>query len=90
MILYHVTHRRNVPSILARGLLPSKSSGKLKAVWCVEGPLLAWATAHVSKRHGWPLCCLRVIRIITPRRSLTKTARPKVWTCPTTLTGELL
>jgi hypothetical protein len=52
MLLRHATPARNVPSILARGLLCSRSQGKLKAVWLHSPAASSWATLHTVKRHG--------------------------------------
>lgn len=52
MNLFHATPRRNVPSITRRGLLTSKSKGKLPVVWLHSWSRRDWATLHTIQRHG--------------------------------------
>lgn len=47
MKLYHVTHRDNLPSILANGLDPSLAKNRRKSVWGVVRSRAAWAIVHV-------------------------------------------
>lgn len=51
-LLYHWTHKRNLPSIAASGLDPTYSQGKKQEVWACTARHVAWALGHVSHRHG--------------------------------------
>jgi hypothetical protein len=51
MRVWHTTLLGNLPSIMRQGLLTSKSTGKLKAVWLHRVDLRSWAFLHVVKRH---------------------------------------
>ena len=53
MILYHITHKRNVDSILSRGLWPDLADNGRDSVWLVPPDMLEWACRHVMDRHGW-------------------------------------
>jgi len=48
MSIYHVTPNRNLLSILAKGVDPAMSRGKLKVSWVCEQEQLMWAIAHIS------------------------------------------
>jgi len=48
MTIYHVTPSRNVISIVAKGVDPAMSRGKLKVSWVCEQQQLMWAIAHIS------------------------------------------
>jgi RNA:NAD 2'-phosphotransferase (TPT1/KptA family) len=52
MVLYHATPKRNIQSIRRKGLLCSRSRGKMKVVWLHEAERSAWAMIHTVKRHG--------------------------------------
>ena len=70
MKLRHATPSRNLASIRKRGLLTSKSQGKLPVVWLHAASRSAWATLHTMKRHG----CkdVTVIEVDVPRSWLTR------------------
>jgi hypothetical protein len=73
MKLYHVTHRKNLPSILARGLDPLRAKGVRKAVWGVVRTRVAWAIIHVLGKpwhKNATLGDLVVIEIQLPRRDV--------------------
>lgn len=52
MRVYHATPRKNLKSILKRGLLTSKSRGKRAVIWLHSDDNWTWAISHVAKRHG--------------------------------------
>lgn len=52
MRLCHATLDCNLESIRRRGLLCSKSMGKMKVVWLHEADRTAWAMVHTVRRHG--------------------------------------
>ena len=70
MKLRHATPSRNFASIKRRGLLTTKSKGKLPVVW-LHAPIRSpWAVLHTMKRHG----CKEVIvfEIDVPRSWVTR------------------
>ena len=73
MKIYHVTHRRNLKSILANGLDPKLAKGKRKSVWGVVKSRVEWALVHVLAKP-WnadaKLSDLVVIEITLPKASL--------------------
>ena len=70
MKLRHATPSRNFASIKRRGLLTSKSKGKLPVVWLHAASRSPWAVLHTMKRHG----CKEVIvfEIDVPRSWVTR------------------
>ena len=70
MKLRHATPARNFASIKRRGLLTSKSKGKLPVVWLHAASRSPWAVLHTMKRHG----CKEVIvfEIDVPRSWVTR------------------
>ena len=69
-ILLHVTLRRNLPSIMARGIDPAFSQGQLPVCWFVPRCRREWAVAHVADRHGVSPAEVAVIRVSIPRSQL--------------------
>jgi hypothetical protein len=67
MLLRHATLARNLNSILRRGLLASKSRGKLAAVWACGRVQTWWAALHVVLRHGGRIESTVVLEIDVPR-----------------------
>lgn len=51
--LYHWTHKKNLSSILCRGLYPDRARGKDKAVWLCEAKAVPWALVHVATGQRW-------------------------------------
>jgi hypothetical protein len=78
MLLRHATLARNLPSILARRLLCSKSRGKLKAVWLHSPAASTWAALHTIKRHGGRVEGVVILEVHVPRRSLRR-SRKRLW-----------
>ena len=80
MILRHSTPRKNLASIVAHGLLTSKSQGKLKAVWLCSPERTSWAVLHVAKRHGARVEGIVTLEISVPRSWLRRNRRG-TWYC---------
>ena len=77
--VYHWTHRHNVASILARGLLPSYAHTCREEVWVCGVSRIAWALAHIAQRHGWSPDDMVCVRIRADRVNWTRTAFRGVW-----------
>jgi hypothetical protein len=75
MLLRHATKARNIPSILRRGLLVSKSKGRLAAVWLHAAAKTSWAVLHSVRRHGGPVEQVVVLDVAVPRRWLLRSRR---------------
>ncbi|MFO0840858.1 MAG: hypothetical protein U0797_00475 [Gemmataceae bacterium] len=82
MRLRHSTPSRNLGSIGERGLLVSKSRGKLPAVWLHSPGRSAWAVLHVSRRHKVRVEETATVEVEIPRSWLKKSGRPGLWYCP--------
>jgi hypothetical protein len=78
MLLRHATLARNLPSILARGLLCSKSRGRLRAVWLHSPAASTCAALHTIKRHGGRVEGVVIIEVALPRRWLRR-GRKRLW-----------
>ena len=78
MILYHATPKANLPNILANGLQPEHSLGRIKGVWMHTASKSAWAILHTMKRHRTQ--DIVVLQASIPRRHLTRRRRG-IWTC---------
>ena len=81
MILRHATPARNLNSILRRGLLCSKSRGRLPAVWVCSPDKTLWAAAHVVRRHGGRIESTVVLELDVPRSWLRR-SRKGLWYSP--------
>ena len=46
MIIYHVTNKCNLKSIMSTGLDPAYAVNKREAVWGVSHSLIGWAISH--------------------------------------------
>jgi hypothetical protein len=68
-------------SILRRGLLCSKSRGRLPVVWLHAPGRSAWALLHTVRRHGGRAEAVIVIELEVPRRWLRR-SRKGLWYCP--------
>lgn len=79
VILWHATPRRNVKSIRRRGLLASKSLGKLRAVWLHTASNMPWAVLHTAKRHRCPADDVIVIAVRVGRQLVRRGARRGLW-----------
>lgn len=75
MAFFHVTPGRNRSSIERRGILASKSKGKLRAVWLVDEARLAWAVLHVHKRHKVKVESIIAIEVHASKGNLKRTGR---------------
>lgn len=81
MKIYHVTHKRNLPSILKMGLDPQRAKNTRKAVWGVVKTRVAWALVHVLSKP-WnanaSLSDLVVIEIELPKAKVRR-YKPTIW-----------
>ena len=50
---FHVTPRRNVPSILDRGIRLEFVRGRINGIWMCDAARLPWAVQHISR---WQRC----------------------------------
>lgn len=66
----HVSPKRNDRSILSKGLLASRATGKIKAVWVVSESEQWWAIFHVARKHKLPGDELSVFYVDLPRSAL--------------------
>jgi hypothetical protein len=67
MLLNHATFRGKLSSILKRGLLKAKSTGKRMAVWLCTSANAPWAALHVAARHGGSIRSVVVLEVDVPR-----------------------
>jgi len=72
-ILFHVTPKKNLNSILDSGILPSMSQGKREVSWFATAPTLNWALAHISAKRNMPVSELIVFRVVVDKQFLTNT-----------------
>jgi hypothetical protein len=80
MLLRHATPARNLNSILRRGLLCSKSRGRLPVVWLHSPGRSEWAVLHTVGRHGGRPDTVVVIELEVPCRWLRR-SRKGLWCC---------
>lgn len=85
MTLYHATLRENLDSIMARGIDPAFSKGKLKACWFHTSSKSAWAILHTQKRHR--STDIIIIEVEIPRAWITR-RRTGLWSCSETVNAE--
>lgn len=78
MKLRHATPERNLRSIRQRGLLTSRSKGKIPVVWFHAPGRSAWAVLHTVKRHNSNN--VMVIEVSVPRNWLTR-SKAGLWFC---------
>ena len=81
MLVRHATPARNLNSILRRGLLCSKSRGKLPVVWVCSPARSSWAVLHVIRRHRGRVEGTVVLEVDVPRSWLRR-SRKGLWFCP--------
>jgi hypothetical protein len=67
MKLNHATFRGNLSSILKRGLLKAKSTGRRLAVWFVTAVNAPWAALDVAARHEGSIRSVVVLEVEIPR-----------------------
>ena len=77
---YHWTHRDNLGSILACGLDPRFTAGKLPVIWFCEADRTGWALKHVTECHKWNPDDLVLIRFPVENVPYTFTAFKGVYT----------
>jgi hypothetical protein len=78
MILRHATPARNLNSVLRRGLLCSKSKGRMKVVWLHSAAKSDWAALHTVRRHGGRVEGIVIIEVEVPRAWLRRN-RKRLW-----------
>lgn len=81
MILYHVTHEKNLSEIKRHGVDPGKSRGKQHVAWWVEEHRISWAIEHVALQRD---VCPRRLSIVSAKFDPTEvgpTRLPGVYTC---------
>jgi hypothetical protein len=81
MLLRHATPASNLSRILQRGLLCSKSQGRLPVVWLHAPDMTTWALLHTVKRHGGRVEAV-VILEADVLRSWLRPAKVGLWYCP--------
>ncbi len=80
MLIRHATFNVNLPSINSRGLLTSKATGRLKAVWFHASSKTPRACLHIVQRHGGIVQDVAVLEVEIPRSWL-KRNRRGLWYC---------
>ena len=78
MWLRHATLIRNLPGIERRGLLCSKSQGRLPVVWLHSPAKSFWATLHTIRRHGGRAEAVVILLVDVPRAWLRRN-RKGLW-----------
>jgi hypothetical protein len=78
MLLRYATPARNLNSILRRGLLCSRSQGRMPVVWLHTPGRSPWAVLHTVGRHGGRPEAVVVIEVEVPRRWLRR-SRKGLW-----------
>ena len=73
--LRHATPIRNLDSIRRRGLLCSKSQGRMKVVWLHSPSNSEWAVLHTVERHSGRVENVVIIEIDVPRHWLRRSRR---------------
>ncbi len=68
----------NLPAIQRRGLLCTKSRGKLAVVWLHTPGKTAWAPVHTVKRHGGRIEAVVTLEVEVPRSWLRR-SRAGLW-----------
>lgn len=82
--LYHVSLRENEASILAKGVLATRSRGKRTGSYWVAEENIVWAIVHVSARHAVSVNEILIyVAVIDPEEiDIQRTARPGVFFVP--------
>jgi hypothetical protein len=78
MLLRHATLTRNLAGSERRGLLCSKSKGRLPVVWLHSPAKSFWATLHTIKRHGGRAEAVVILLVDVPREWLRR-SRKGLW-----------
>lgn len=81
MRLQHTTTSGTLTSILLKGLLRSRSKGKLKVVWFHVPSLAPWGFLHVVRRHGGDVRRVVSVECDVPRSWLRKAPRKGLYYC---------
>lgn len=68
---YHVTHRKNLKSILKGGLLLKYARNQRHPWVWLAGDVSLWSLTHCAINHGWSVHDLVVLRVVYRREWLT-------------------
>lgn len=60
---YHVTTTHNLLGIMATGIDPAYSRGRMKVSWYVRRARVAWAVLHVVQRHAVALSDIIILGV---------------------------
>jgi hypothetical protein len=83
MILYHATHRRNLDSILDKGLCTRYACTPGMRVWACCKRRIPWAILHAVRRHGGKVEDIVVIRLKPRRKQFQRSSHPGLWNSKT-------
>lgn len=86
MILYHATPKRNLDSIRKHGLLPTRTTGKVKGVWLHTESRKPWAILHTIKRHNLKSFDDVVLLKVKVKRSAVTRRQRGLWTTDSVIT----
>jgi len=81
MIVYHVTHKKNLAAIRKHGVLASLAQGRAKVSWWCDPELIHYTREHVALRHDWCAARLIVIAANIPRPDLIRTSKAGIYRC---------
>lgn len=79
MILYHITHRARLRSIMRHGLRCQYSQGRVACVWLAARGQRDWALRHVGIDRGYRLADIVCLRVSVPAASVRR-RRPGIYT----------
>jgi hypothetical protein len=68
MLIYHATHRDNLPSIGTHGVSTSWAQNRTGSVWGCIASMRHWAVLHCHKRHGWPVEEIVILEVLVEER----------------------
>ena len=80
LVLYHVTPRRNCPSIDRNGLLPEKSQGRERCIWLCTRTMIPWALAHLARKPGKGSIPTFMVYRVEVSRARVRRRRRGIWT----------
>jgi len=78
--LFHVSREANVPSILAIGVSPAFSLGKMRVSWFADSSRLSWAISHVSNNSGLSVAELHVFTVLADYAFFKRTRYAGIYT----------
>jgi hypothetical protein len=80
MTIWHVTHKKNIDSILKCGIDPAYAQGSFNRVWLVRWYGIAWALLHISLKKRVPIWELVAFKVHV-LKSRTVHFNRNVYTC---------